>query len=576
MNYISMKKRFFQNRFLYKSLEDKTKYDIEICKNLEKDFAYFYPLNITVTLKLLEDMTKNQTSPTSYYAIDAAFGNGKSFLAQSIYILLNYNNLEKPNSKVIPKDFERVISMHSKLESITKNTTCKTNFKCIYLSLDKYDYTSSFIHTIYILHQSLLDYILYFAAKGNTLYLNTYSTVEQKMYFRQLGSYLKNLFKIFCQFDNTLKTIYNLLLLLRKTKDQTPFDYEIQNDERKYKKILNNLKLLINEINQNEEEYGGKVIFIIDNLDKCNGMFVNNFIENIQYLSSNNFLGNNVIFVFMINQEHSKNLLESKYGHVDMHHFYNLTFSKIYKLFLKPKPQFVCDLIIQNDKYKHFKRLYEGKMKTWIDNTHDYYNLTLYEIRKVIDKIENLLKSHSFIYLDNPLDTYNSIEDIFLKDNALVKLFYSLIIIQIIDIKSFNKLLYDNMKLSTYSLDTAKIDTNDLNALIEFANDKIYNMFFESSSALNQAFNDCYIGNNFVVRMDSFNDLTIDEHNDEITIKTIPNGITSISIEKIISKEKFHLSYLYSYEDYLLYKNQSEEIFSCTFRDYLRIQLSII
>lgn len=225
--------------------------------------------------------------------------------------------------------------------------------------------------------------------------------------------------------------------------------------------------------------------------------------------------------------------------------------------------------------YSYFADFYNDEnVKKEVKQINDKLGLTLFEIEKVIEKMDGFLRKRQFMLNgDDKIKCIKVKHTSSLLNNALIMLFYSLVALQITNIKLFNKILYDEIYFEERTFNEVtnwKEDGIEKISLIVFKNPQIQDMM-KSNDCLETIYNKFVISENGNII--SIYDNTLFNEENGMIINESNIGIIK-NIYRPISKDKFHISFLYSYDDYKVMGKDISKMFSFTFKEYLRFQIS--
>lgn len=518
---------------------------------LKEQNYYFYSPTIQFLLNSIEDEIKNRKNQLKVIGIDAGSGYGKSYNAKYLYNIINKK-----------KTFDVITNKKAKIKIPSNISDCTA----IYISLEQYDSDSSFEHILYIFYETIMEFIEKYKEEIKQ-YESNYIKIDKvidvlKKNMIEITKYAmkKTPFAPLVEIGNMIDTFYTDL---KKSSSMVPrfeSEQEILKRHKEFQKDLNLILKLVSKI---------KPIIIIDNIDKCKPRFTVEFMETVKYI----FKEQKIIFLFMIDFEYLKNLAEGIYGNnTDLQFFYSLIFTKITKMYLKNKKEFIYDMI-NTLKLNNFKRIYEIKdVEKCIDLINKNYSLSLFELEKTITRFEHFLNYNQFLLLYDLHDQTNR----FIKPEPLINLIYSLLAMQASNIKSFNKILYDDAGLDVKKLYKNGSGENDTNVAIYNKNtliiDNTISSFFESNEPLKNTFEVAFFKHpSGFLSIPNYENCTLKlMENDRIKI----DYNNSNGMDTGVNKKEFVISMLFNFEDSQIYT--IEELFNFTFREYLRFKISQI
>lgn len=509
----------------------------------EKQY-YLYPQSVQFILNTIaEEISSNEK--TKVIGIDADSGYGKSFNAKYLYTFINKSNfLQQTHLGSLFEEQPVVLP-----ESLKK-------IPVIYISLDQYDTNCSYDYILFVLYKAISDFLKKYQDKFN-----------KDVYDYDINEIVKDMM-------TSLKSLSKAVIEDTKYEKILKYGSEIFNfyknaNKNKIKKLQANKKANLLEDLQSFIESISKMnpMIIIDNLDKCVPQFAIEFMNIVKYF----FKDSKITFVIMINFEYLQNLAQGQYGNqVDLQFFYSLMFTRITKMYLKPKTAFIND-IIESLRLDNYASLYEdSNYRNNFNELHRLNSLSLFELEKLILRFEKLLSKNKYL-LNKKIEIAE-----FIDSRTLLTCIYSFMILQITNIKEFNKILYDEKTYLAFGFDEIE------NKLKNNENEKKYSESddfyihddtiidcFDSNKPLKHYFDVKYLS---TIGAISINDYEISEisHQDNCVLirkqNSQINNITSVSVED------FCISKLYGYEDTQLFS--LKELFDFTFREYLRFKIS--
>lgn len=482
--------------------------------------------------------------------IDAAVGNGKSYVARCLWFLFNsqnnFNFQDKiPNMKADLDKFNQIIKKYS----------ADSQWNCIYISVDEFDYDYSVENILKNIYNILLDSI-------QNKVISVKDDYDEKK-LTEITEVIKNGLKNISLsvlkkvgVDDSIVVVSDFYKALKDISDR---------DDLKNKFNIENQKL-ISDFKENFDSIiqylkNKKIFFIVDNIDRCSPRFVVPFLENIKYL----FLGNNIPFLFMIDYEYFKNLSEGHYGSTtDLSFFYNHIFSEVHKLYLKPKDLFIIDYINWQSA-NCLKKIYIATMRSNIDYFNKNLRLSLREIEIVMRKLNRFLDRNSFMVFDESTDAKRSVYSE-MNFESMIFMIYILLCLQIHDIKSFNMILYEEIDVQYFVKDV--MNNGHSKRYIYFLEENMNNIFMENKRL--NSFVSTYIfnKNGKMVKIPNL-ELISFECKDNI-VRVL--GKKEKKCFEECMKENFFLSHLFNLEDILF--NDPVELMNMTIKEYLRYKIS--
>ena len=332
---------------------------------LKEQNYYFYSPTIQFLLNSIEDEKVNRKNQLKVIGIDAGSGYGKSYNAKYLYNIINKK-----------KAFDVISDKKAKIQipsGILENTA-------IYISLEQYDSDYSFEHILYIFYETIMKFIEKYNKELEQYELDfvqindVIKTLRKNMI--EITKYVmkKTSFAPLVEISNMIKTSYNEL---KKSSSMVPQFESEKATLKKHQKFQEDLKSILDLVSKINP------IIIIDNIDKCKPKFTVEFIETVKYI----FKDQKIAFLFMIDFEYLKNLAEGIYGNnTDLQFFYSLIFTKITKMYLKNKKEFIYDMI-NTLELNNFKKIYKNDVKKYINFINKVNSLSLFEIEKTIKKL---------------------------------------------------------------------------------------------------------------------------------------------------------------------------------------------
>lgn len=516
---------------------------------LKEQNYYFYSPTIQFLLNSIEDEKNNRKNQLKVIGIDAGSGYGKSYNAKYLYNIINKK-----------KAFDVISDKKAKIQipsGILENTA-------IYISLEQYDSDYSFEHILYIFYETIMKFIERYNKELEQYELDSVQINDVikilKKNMIEITKYVmkKTSFAPLVEIGNMINTSYNEL---KKSSSMGPQFESEKATLKKHQKFQEDLKSILDFVSKINP------IIIIDNIDKCKPKFTIEFMETVKYI----FKDQKITFLFMIDFEYLKNLAEGIYGNnTDLQFFYSLIFTKITKMYLKNKKEFIHDMI-NTLELNNFKKIYKNYVKKYINFINKVNSLSLFEIEKTIKRIERFLEYNQFLLLDDLHDQTNK----FIRPEPLINLMYSLIAMQNSNIKSFNKFLYDDASLdfNIYNDDngenyTAVISNYNKNILV--IDNTIFSLL-ESDDPLKKTFKIAYLKTSIgFLPIPFYENCTLNlTERDNVKIEYNNSGM-----DTGVNKKDFVISMLFNFEDSQIYT--IEELFNFTFREYLRFKLSQI
>ena len=421
----------------------------------------------------------------------------------------------------------------------------------IYISLDQYDTNCSYDYILFVLYKAISDFVKKYQDKFN-----------KDVYDYDINEIVKDMM-------TSLKSLSKAVIEDTKYEKILKYGSEIFNfyknaNKNKIKKLQANKKANLLEDLQSFIESISKMnpMIIIDNLDKCVPQFAIEFMNIVKYF----FKDSKITFVIMINFEYLQNLAQGQYGNqVDLQFFYSLMFTRITKMYLKPKTAFIND-IIESLRLDNYASLYEdSNYRNNFNELHQLNSLSLFELEKLILRLEKLLSKNKYL-LNKKIEIAE-----FIDSRTLLTYIYSFMILQITNIKAFNKLLYDEIPYQTFAHD--KIDdllNKEISESYDFyIHDQSIIHYFNSNKPLKHYFSVKYLSSIGAISIDDYEISELSTDNNRVLIRKQYSQIKNITS---ISVEDFCISKLYNYEDTQLFS--LKELFDFTFREYLRFKIS--
>lgn len=435
----------------------------------------------------------------------------------------------------INNDFKKLLSKLESVERIEYFYENKGHRLCIYISIDEQDYDDSLGTVLNIIYNSVAMQF-----KNGILEFD----VNYKELMQIINDGLFKIAKGVLEDSGNMVAVSKAVDLIGNLKEYTDTPYEKVNEE--IEKFNKNLKKFKEILIKNE------AFFIVDNLDKCNPGFLVSFIDKIKYL----FIDTNIPFVFMIDNEYFKNLSEGKYGtNTNLSYYYNNIFYSIHKMYLKPKDKFIEEMLIVDEKLELYKNFY-NKHKTYIEKIHDYYQMSLHEIEILINRFNMFLEDNWFIT--------KNIEN---KDTKFIPYcVYNLLGLQIIDIHSFNSILYNREKI----LDGKSINIDEKDVVLKktiVCEDEHMKEFINKFRRNIFSLTTLFVVDDIGFMSSDIKEFTYKKTNDGKRLIIYNNGT---ELEKV-SIDKFCLSYLFNYDDL---KSGVDALLNMTVTDYLRFKIS--
>ncbi len=404
---------------------------------------------------------------------------------------------------------------------------------CIYISMNNQDYDLSLENVLNIVYNAVAMQF-----KNGILEINTSDKELMKVVKKGLIQIAKGVLKDKDSMIAAEKTID----LIKDLNGQTKVSYKKNFSRKKIQNFNDSLESFKEILVKNN------AIFIVDNLDKCNPQFLVSFIDKIKYL----FIDKKIPFVFMVDNEYFLELSEANYGmNISLSYYYSNIFHNVHKLYLKPKDEFIEDLLNKKEEdLKYYKQFYSAN-KEYITKLHNEYHLSLHEIETLIKRFNTFME-----------------KNIFLTDARAIKYIlycvYCLLALQIIDIKSFNSILYDEEKLSQNKSCNSKKSIICINRQMS---DFICNLK-EKIMDLTTLFVIDDIGYKFD-NINKFMYKIVENKSDEYSNKIkIYDGGTELTEMDV---GKFNLSLLFNYEDI---KYGTDKLLNMTMGEYLRYKIS--
>ena len=503
---------------------------------LEEKQYYLYSQSIQFILNTIAEEI-NSNKKTKVIGIDADSGYGKSFNAKYLYTFINKMNFLEPLQSKKSEQDKQAENLF-KQNSVVLPESLK-EIPVIYISLDQYDTNCSYDYILFVLYKAISDFLKNYQDKLNKDYYEIDDIVEKMM--KSLISLSKAVIE---------DTNYEKIL---------KYGREIFNFYKNAKK--NEIQEFIESISKINP------IIIIDNLDKCVPQFAIEFMNIVKYF----FKDHNITFVIMINFEYLQNLAQGQYGNqVDLQFFYSLMFTRITKMYLKPKTAFI-NAIIESLRLDNYATLYEDSAyRNNFNELHRLNSLSLFELEKLILRFEKFLSKNKYL-LNKKIEIAE-----FIDSRTLLTCIYSFMILQITNIKEFNKILYEEKSYPTFWFD--ELENNLKNNETEkkssgsdefYIHDKSIIHYFESNNPLIHYFNVKYLSSIGAISIDDYEISEISHKNNCVLFRKQNSQMDNTTT---ISVEDFCISKLFGYEDTQLFS--LKELFDFTFREYLRFKIS--
>lgn len=484
-----------------------------------KDNEHYYSFDtLFFILKALISQTKKDG--LRIMGVDAKSGYGKSYMAQCLDSVLSREEIV---------DF-------SGLDQFTKELNDKLS---VYIPLNHFDYSYEFTHILYIIFLHLYEKVKKVE--------NTGLTYDSKDLIEACKTGVAILL------SKTIKSVsgmdfYELSEDIKNQFKEIEMDNEISNDYGALKEIREKISNILKELGNVQ------IIFIVDNLDKCNPKFITRFLEIFEHV----FRNHNIILLLMMDYEYIQDVGRGAYGNnLNLHYFYDIHFHKIHKMYIKDKREFIVDLI--SNRLEHIKALCE-KDESLINDIYEVvslYDSSLYDIEQSLFKLDYFLDYNSFFeyYYDKLIESFFEIKD-------LLIFMYSFILLQIINLSLFNALLYSDEALNKDETDKTLI----------YSTNEQMNVLFQENKSIIEMVKYYYI-KDYVYSYPSSIEFKMGDKTELVKVKI--NG-NDISDDDILERE-CSLGMFYGYKDIKEYDTREggiEKLLKMSFKNYLRFKIS--
>lgn len=510
---------------------------------------YYFKDTLYFILKTIIEEKNNEEGGFRVIGIDADSGYGKSYNARCLEWIINkyessneYDNSDKFEFCACPDEL--------------------SGYHVMYISIDQYDYDDSFKHILYSFCLALNDNCKKIESSLNSEDITTIKMIKE--IYEETHEIIINITKKIGRhiFDYTKET--KLIKGLKFISEVGMTTFETFKESRRcvkgidvklikeieksgFTKLIEAIVRLLKLLADNN------FILIIDNIDRCAPRFTIKFIEFMKYLFGNS----KILLLFMVNFEYLERIGEGVYGNnTDLHHFYNLSFTKIQKMYLKDRKNFTEDFIEIKELVK-VKEFYKNRGE-YIDQCNTKNRVSLFEIEKTLNRLENFLEKNEYLLL------FNDNSSLDLAPDELIIGIYSLFTLQNKNIKYFNKLLFDYMNPEEIEFDERSIFLGKkFMALI-----KSKKRFLDDSRRILYGLDD-----NGTKR----NDIYLPDTECKLVCNSANNGFTEVYVDNIdmgirLKTNTLSFNLFFNVED--LQRNSLEKLLNFTFRDYLRYKIS--
>ncbi|WP_370761038.1 P-loop NTPase fold protein [Faecalibacillus intestinalis] len=278
----------------------------------------------------------------------------------------------------------------------TKNTVA------IYIDCKKYDFNDTFKNTLDTIFKPVDDYV-----KARP---QCFADSEQ------ITQALKDIMKVIVDCNDKVRVV-------RESTQKIINSNSLERIENVDLESIDKIVRDIEKIFLEEKKY----IFIFDRIDVCYPNYSISILNTIKYILSN--LNKFVNFYIFIDFEYLMQIHEGYFSKsINLQYYYTFLFDEIIKMDLNNRNDFFDKKI--NDTINSYLS-YRRELRKVIYKINEYYKLPLRFIEIVIKKMENIVRCNPK-YLDN---------------EWIIHTLYSFIVVQTSSIKTFNKILYDNVDL---------------------------------------------------------------------------------------------------------------------------------